>query len=178
LYYFSFVAKYNIQPNGKCPTEFMLNFKKKLNSNSGVELHGVDVRDGKALFEGSSYLKIWRYLRYDYTDKLQVTFKFKPTSGPRTEPYTLVSNCEGDQEPSFGIVLNTFKDLATFFLKTYETESQKFMTFRIDVSINMSNSGAKLKGHEFPQHVGFFFSLSYYETVRHLRFSLLAGELE
>lgn len=100
-----------------------------------MESEGVDIHDRQAFLNGNNRLRIWTFINYEYTDKLQITFKFKPKPGPRSEPYTLVSNCESKQEPSFGIVLNTFKDVVTFFLKTYGTEGERFMTFDIDVSI-------------------------------------------
>lgn len=104
-------------------------------NGAAVDYYGVDVADGTAYFDGSNRLYIWRYQSYDYRDKLQISFKFKPKPGPRAEPYTLVSNCEGEDEPSYGIVLNSFSNITTIFLKTYEIESQRFMTFDINVRI-------------------------------------------
>ncbi|XP_048746295.1 asparagine-rich protein-like isoform X2 [Ostrea edulis] len=115
---------------GKCLPVINLTFKEKY--NVAVESEGVDIHDRQAFLNGNNRLRIWTFINYEYTDKLQITFKFKPKPGPRSEPYTLVSNCESKQEPSFGIVLNTFKDVVTFFLKTYGTEGERFMTFDID----------------------------------------------
>ena len=94
---------------------------------------GVDVYNDTAFFKGSNRLLIWRYQNYDYRDKLQISFKFKPVPGPRLEPYTLVSNCEGVDEPSYGIVLNTTVNIITIFLKTDEIKDQRIMTFDINV---------------------------------------------
>lgn len=125
--------------DGVCTPDISLSFQGGVRDTSGngaaVDYYGVDVADGTAYFDGSNRLYIWRYQSYDYRDKLQISFKFKPKPGPRAEPYTLVSNCEGEDEPSYGIVLNSFSNITTIFLKTYEIESQRFMTFDINVRI-------------------------------------------
>lgn len=122
--------------DGVCTPDISLKFQGGVRDTSGngaaVDYYGVDVADGTAYFDGNNRLYIWRYQSYDYRDKLQISFKFKPKPGPRAEPYTLVSNCEGEDEPSYGIVLNSFSNITTIFLKTYEIESQRFMTFDIN----------------------------------------------
>ncbi|XP_022343438.2 asparagine-rich protein-like isoform X2 [Crassostrea virginica] len=122
--------------NKGCGPDMSLSFRGGVRDTSGnraaVDYYGVDVSDGTAFFDGSNRLYIWRYQSYDYRDKLQISFKFKPVPGTRMEPYTLVSNCEGNDEPSYGIVLNSFSNITTIFLKTYEIENQRFMTFDIN----------------------------------------------
>ena len=102
-------------------------------NRAAVDYTGVDVYDDTAFFDGRNRLLIWRYKNYDYRDKLQISFKFKPVPGPRLEPYTLVSNCEGIDEPSYGIVLNMYSNITTIFLKTYEIKDEGIMTFDINV---------------------------------------------
>lgn len=125
------------RPMSECLPEIALIFRgnqiiNTAGSNDSVDATGVDIRDRSAFFDGSNRLYFWKYQYYDYDDKLQISFKFKPKPGMRMEPYTLVSNCEGENEPSFGIVLNSFDDVATFFIKTDEAENQGFFTIEID----------------------------------------------
>ncbi|XP_061171610.1 asparagine-rich protein-like [Saccostrea echinata] len=125
------------RPMSECRPEIALIFRgnqiiNTAGSNDSVDATGVDIRDRSAYFDGSNRLYFWKYQYYEYDDKLQISFKFKPKPGLRMEPYTLVSNCEGENEPSFGIVLNSFDDVATFFIKTDEAENQGFFTIEID----------------------------------------------
>nr|XP_022344342.1 asparagine-rich protein-like isoform X2 [Crassostrea virginica] len=121
--------------NEGCGPDISLSFRGGVRDTSGnraaVDYSGVALVNGTACFDGSSRLYIWRYKSYDYRDKLQISFKFKPTPGPRIEPYTLVSNCEGNDEPSYGIGLNRFSNITTMFLKTDESEDQS-MSFDIN----------------------------------------------
>ncbi|XP_078310119.1 uncharacterized protein LOC111137249 isoform X7 [Crassostrea virginica] len=140
--------------NEGCGPDISLSFRGGVRDTSGnraaVDYNGVDVSDGTAFFDGSNRLYIWRYHSYDYRDKLQISFKFKPVPGLRHETYTLVSKCEGVDEPSYGIILNSFTNTTTifvltyeienllfmntttFFVKTYEIENQRSMTFDIN----------------------------------------------
>ena len=117
--------------NEGCGPDISLSFRGGVRDTSGnraaVDYNGVDVSDGTAFFDGSNRLYIWRYHSYDYRDKLQISFKFKPVPGLRHETYTLVSNCEGVDEPSYGIILNSFTNTTTIFVKTYEIENLRFM---------------------------------------------------
>ena len=135
---FSWIQCRQGQQRGLWP-RYIFEFSRRslghLEQQSRGRLDGVDVSDGTTFFDGSNRLYIWRYQSYDYRDKLQISFKFKPVPGTRMEPYTLVSNCEGNDEPSYGIVLNSFSNITTIFLKTYEIENQRFMTFDINVRI-------------------------------------------
>ncbi|XP_078310114.1 uncharacterized protein LOC111137249 isoform X2 [Crassostrea virginica] len=121
--------------NKGCGPDISLSFRGGVRDTSGnraaVDYSGVALVNGTACFDGSSRLYIWRYKSYDYRDKLQISFKFKPTPGPRIESYTLVSNCEGNDEPSYGIGLNRFSNITTMFLKTDESEDQS-MSFDIN----------------------------------------------
>ena len=125
--------------NKGCRPDISLSFRGGVRdisfNRAAVYYTGVDVYNDTAFFKGSNRLLIWRYQNYDYRDKLQISFKFKPVPGPRIEPYTLVSNCEGVDEPSYGIVLNMYSNITTIFLKTYEIENQRFVTFDINVRV-------------------------------------------
>nr|XP_022344345.1 uncharacterized protein LOC111137251 isoform X2 [Crassostrea virginica] len=122
--------------NKGCRPDISLSFRGGVRdisfNRAAVYYTGVDVYNDTAFFKGSNRLLIWRYRYYDYRDKLQISFKFKPVPGPRLELYTLVSNCEGVDEPSYGIVLNTTVNIITIFLKTNEIKDQRIMTFDIN----------------------------------------------
>ena len=112
-----------------------MSFRGEVRDTSGNNASVEFISDGTAFFDGSNRLYISKYQNYDYRDKLQISFKFKPVPGPRLEPYTLVSNCEGVDEPSYGIVLNMYSNITTIFLKTYEIENLRFVTFDINVRV-------------------------------------------
>lgn len=104
-------------------------------NNFTIDAHDVTVRNGGAIFNGSNHLFIWRYKGYDYRDMLQIAFKFKPSMSRSLESYTLVSNCEGEGEPSFGIIFNSVSNKTLFFLQTDTQENKHSLVFNGYVSI-------------------------------------------
>ena len=137
-HYHTFVSvEYNVSrdSNEGCGPDISLSFRGEVRDTSGNNASVEFISDGTAFFDGSNRLYISKYKNYDYRDKLQISFKFKPVPGPRIEPYTLVSNCEGVDEPSYGIVLNMYSNITTIFLKTYEIENLRFVTFDINVRV-------------------------------------------
>lgn len=104
-------------------------------NNFTIDAHDVSVHDGGAIFNGSNHLFIWRYKGYDYRDMLQISFKFKPSYSRSIESYTLVSNCEGEGEPSFGILFNGVSNKTLFFLQTDAAKNKHSLIFDGYVSI-------------------------------------------
>ncbi|XP_076098967.1 asparagine-rich protein-like [Mytilus galloprovincialis] len=124
------------QPEG-CKPEVFMDFNKgavvDLSSNEipcGVE--GVVSLSDLAYFNGASRIIIWRYTNFDFQHAMTLKFRFKSEAKSRSKPHPLITNCgTGQEEPSFGVILNSFADVLTFFVKTTESEI-KFLTFKIN----------------------------------------------
>ncbi|CAC5391877.1 unnamed protein product [Mytilus coruscus] len=124
------------QPEG-CKPEVFMDFNKgaivDLSSNEipcGVE--GVVSLSDLAYFNGASRIIIWRYTNFDFQHALTLKFRFKSEAKSRRKPHPLITNCgTGQEEPSFGVILNSFSDVLTFFVKTTKSEI-KFLTFKIN----------------------------------------------
>lgn len=99
----------------------------------GIE--GVVSLSDLAYFNGASRIIFWRYTNFDFQRSITLKFRFKSQSQSRSAPHPLVTNCgTGHDEPSFGVILNSFSNVLTFFVKTTDSEI-KFITFKINVSI-------------------------------------------
>ncbi|CAG2224125.1 unnamed protein product [Mytilus edulis] len=124
------------QPEG-CKPEVFMDFNNgavvDLSSNEipfGVE--GVVSLSDLAYFNGASRIIIWRYTNFDFQHAMTLKFRFKSEAKSRSKPHPLITNCgTGQEEPSFGVILNSFADVLTFFVKTTESEI-KFLTFKIN----------------------------------------------
>lgn len=97
---------------------------------------GVVSLSDLAYFNGASRIIFWRYTNFDFQRSITLKFRFKSESQSRNAPHPLVTNCgTGHDEPSFGVILNSFSNVLTFFVKTTDSEI-KFITFKINVSID------------------------------------------
>lgn len=98
---------------------------------SGVE--GVVSLSDLGYFSGAGRIIFWRYTNFDFQHSIGLKFRFKSESKIRGKPHPLITNCgTGMDEPSFGVILNSFSDVLTFFVKTTKSEI-KFLTFKIKV---------------------------------------------
>ena len=122
-----------------CTPEVVMDFNKGVIEDQSVNkipcgIEGVVSLSNLAYFNGASRIIFWRYTNFDFQRSITLKFRFQLQSQSRNAPHPLVTNCgTGHDEPSFGVILNSFSDVLTFFVKTTDSEI-KFITFKINVS--------------------------------------------